>query len=407
MLSNVSVSPSPVKAPSPTRILITSGIGNLFDSMDVALFSYILVSLGRDWHLNSGVLGLLGSLALFGMAIGSAFSGSLADRFGRRTIFMWTLLLYGIASGLSGFAATAGILMLLRFLTGLGLGGELPVSTTYVLESSQDVNRGRRVVFLQMFWAFGSLIAALIAFFVIPSVGWRAAFFIGAIPALYTIYLRIGLPETPRYRNLPKRLTLRQSFAKTWSKGISRRSAVTWTLWFTMNYAYYGLFTWLPTIMANKGYSLVHSIGYVLIMTLAQVPGYLTAAWLVEKWGRKKTLVIAIFLSALASLGFGFAAGTAWLILFGLLISYFMLGAWAGTYLFTVEQYPTDARATGMGWSAGFGRVGGVLAPIFTGWLLGAKVSFPIIFGIFFAVLLVGALIVGVFGLETKGKQLE
>ncbi|MCM2532334.1 MFS transporter [Neobacillus pocheonensis] len=87
--------------------------------MDVALFSYILVSLGRDWHLNSGEMGMLGSLALLGMAIGSAFSGSLADRFGRRTMFIWTLLLYSIASGLSGLAATAGILMLLRFLTGL------------------------------------------------------------------------------------------------------------------------------------------------------------------------------------------------------------------------------------------------------------------------------------------------
>jgi putative MFS transporter len=322
-------------------------------------------------------------------------------------MFIWTLLLYGIASGLSGLAVTTGILMVLRFLTGLGLGGELPVSTTYVLESSNDDNRGRRVVFLQMFWAIGSLVAALIAFFVIPAFGWRVAFFIGAIPALYTIYLRIGLPETPRFRNLPNRLTLRQAFAKIWSKGISRRSAVTWTLWFTMNYAYYGLFTWLPTIMLHKGYSLVHSIGYVLIMTLAQVPGYVTAAWLVEKWGRKKTLVMAIFMSSLASLGFGFANSTGTLILFGLLISYFMLGAWASTYLFTVEQYPTAARGTGMGWAAGFGRIGGVLAPIFTGWLLGGNVGFPIIFGIFFAVLLVGALIVGVYGIETKGKQLD
>jgi putative MFS transporter len=403
----MSVSTPEAKVPSPTRILITSGIGTLFDSMDVLLFSYILVSLSRDWHLSSGTMGVLGSLALLGMAIGSALSGSLADRFGRRNMFMWTLLLYSIASGLSGLVATAGILMLLRFLTGLGLGGELPVSTTYVLESSKDENRGRRVVLLEMFWAFGSLVAAIIAFFVIPSIGWRAAFLIGTIPALYTIYLRISLPETPRYRSLPERPTIRQSFAKTWSKGIGRRTAVTWTLWFTMNYAYYGLFTWLPTIMANKGYSLVHSIGYVLIMTLAQVPGYLTAAWLVEKWGRKKTLVIAIFLSALAALGFGFATSTVMLILFGLLISYFMLGAWAGTYIFTVEQFPTAARATGMGWSAGIGRIGGVLAPMFTGLLLGAKISFPIIFGIFFVVLLVGAIIVGVFGLETKGKQLE
>jgi MFS transporter, putative metabolite:H+ symporter len=173
-----------------------------------------------------------------------------------------------------------------------------------------------------------------------------------------------------------------------------------------MNFAYYGMFLWLPSIMAHKGYSLVHSIGYVLVMTLAQVPGYLAAAWLVETWGRKKVLVTAMIFAALAALGFGFAATTAWLIVFGLLLSFFMLAAFGGTYIFTVEQFPTAARGTGMGWAAGVGRIGGVLAPFVTGAMIAHQIAFPYIFGLFFLVLLVGFLVVLGFGYETKGKSI-
>ncbi|MFD1677691.1 MFS transporter [Alicyclobacillus fodiniaquatilis] len=173
-----------------------------------------------------------------------------------------------------------------------------------------------------------------------------------------------------------------------------------------MNYTYYGMFLWLPSVLSEKGYSLVHSLGYSLIMTLAQVPGYLTAAWLVEKWGRKRTLVTAMILAGLSALGFGFAQNTAWLIIFGLLLSYFMLAAFAGTYIFTVEQFPTHARATGMGWAAGFGRIGSAIAPFVTGWLLGAQLAYGWIFGIFFAFLLIGFFVVLGLGYETKGYNI-
>lgn len=174
-----------------------------------------------------------------------------------------------------------------------------------------------------------------------------------------------------------------------------------------MNYTYYGMFLWLPSVLSLKGYSLVHSLGYSLVMTLAQVPGYLTAAWLVEKWGRKRTLVTAMILAGLSALGFGFANSTTTLVIFGLLLSYFMLAAFAGTYIFTVEQFPTFARATGMGWAAGFGRIGSALAPFITGWLIGAHLGYGWIFGIFFLLLLIGFIIVTSLGFETKGKDIH
>lgn len=394
------------KPVSAARILTASGFGLLFDSFDVGLLSYVLVSLAKEWHLSSTMIGFVASIGMIGMAIGSAFAGSLADKFGRRNIFLWTLLIYSIATGLSAFAGGIGIFIILRLFVGIGLGGELPVATTYVLESSPESVRGRRVVFLEMFWAFGSLIGALVSFFIIPHWGWRIVFLLGALPALYTIVLRLALPETPKYRNLTVRPPMKVALRKIWSGNLARRSLVTWILWFVMNFAYYGMFLWLPSVLYAKGYSLVHSLGYTLIITLAQMPGYLTAAWLVEKWGRKRTLVVAMFFSALSALGFGFASTTLWLIIFGLLLSYFMLAAFSGTYIFTVEQFPTSARATGMGWAAGFGRLGSTIAPFITGWLLAAKAGYPWIFGLFFVVILAGFIVVASLGYETKDKDI-
>ncbi|WP_062306758.1 MFS transporter [Alicyclobacillus sendaiensis] len=397
----------PVKRVSAVRILVSSGLGLLFDAFDVGLLSYVLVVLAKQWHLTHAVTGLVGSVSSLGMAVGSALAGLCADRFGRRSLFMVTILIYSLATGLSAFAAGIGMFFVLRFFVGLGLGGELPVATTYVLESSPDEVRARRVVFLESFWAVGSLAAALVSYFVIPSFGWRVVFLIGAIPALYTLVLRFALPEAERYARLKRRSTFGESVQNIWSRKLGRRSLVASVVWFVMNYSYYGMFLWLPSVLYDKGYSLVHSLGYSLIMTLAQIPGYMTAAWLVERWGRKRTLVAAMILTALSALAFGFAWNTVSLIVFGLLLSFFMLAAFAATYAFTVEQFPTMFRATGMGWAAGFGRFGSAIAPFATGWLLGAHLGYGWVFGVFFAVLFVGFVIVTALGKETKGVALE
>ncbi|MCL6637718.1 MAG: MFS transporter [Alicyclobacillus sp.] len=399
---------SPVVAalPSSKKLITVSGLGLLFDSMDVNLVAFILVAVAKQWNLNPSVVGNLGSMGFIGMAVGAALAGLLADRFGRKAVFMWTLLIYSLATGFTAFAWGVGIFYVLRFLVGFGLGGELPVATTYVLESAPDNQRGRHVVLLEMFYAFGSLAAALISNLVIPSVGWRVAFLIGALPALYVLVLRRQLPESPRFQSLARRHSIGESFATLWQSGIAKSTVVTWVLWFTMNFAFYGMVLWLPSILALKGYSLVHSLSYVLIMNLAQIPGYLTAAWLVEKWGRKWTLVPAMLGSALAALGFGFASNTLWIFVFGILVNYFMLGAWAGTYIFTVEQFPIHARATGIGWASGFGRIGAIIAPALVGALIAAHVSFGVIFTLFFIALALGLLFVFVWGKETKGQAI-
>ena len=387
---------------SSTKLLTASGLGMLFDALDVGLLSFVAAALLLAWHISPTSAGLLGSATLIGMAIGSAIAGLMADRLGRKRTFILTLVIYSLASGVSAFATGIGFLILMRLITGLGLGGELPVATTYVLESSPQELRGKRTVILESFWALGSICAALIGFLLIPAFTWRAAFAITVLPALYALYLRRTLPETASFSSLRAKRRMGENVKRLWSGAFRRRTTVLWILWFTSNFAYYGMFFWLPSVMVLKGYSLIHSFAYVLVMAIAQYPGYLAAAWLVEKIGRKRTLIGFALVSAVFSLLFGLAGTLTELIVCGLILNFSNLGAWGATYIYSVEQYPVSSRASGLGWAMGIGKLGGVVAPYLVGALVAAKASFPLIFGIFFAITLISALVIATLGHDER-----
>jgi len=172
------------------KILFLTGIGWMFDAMDQGMVAGVMAAIGKDWALSTGQLALLGSAGMLGMALGAALSGMAADKWGRRNVIMITLIIYGVASGLSGFAINYPMLLTLRFITGFGLGGELPAASTLVSEYSPTKIRGRNVILLESFWAWGWIAAALVAYLLIPTYGWRVAFWVGALPALFTAYLR-------------------------------------------------------------------------------------------------------------------------------------------------------------------------------------------------------------------------
>lgn len=389
-------------APSARRLLFASGIGMLFDSMDVGLLGFIIAALFVAWHIQPIEAGWLSSITLIGMAIGSATVGFLSDRIGRKRAFLITILLYSIASGLSALAGGIGVLLILRFFTGLGLGGELPVATAYVLESSSPEVRGKRTVYLESFWAVGAVVAALIGFLIIPTFGFRAAFAITVLPALYTLYLRRALPETPHFLSRKPSVTLATNLGRLYSRPLRARTIVLWVIWFTANFAYYGMFIWLPSVLTLKGFSLIHSFGYVLIMALAQLPGYLSAAWLVERIGRKWTLILFSLVSAVSALLFGLATGISQLLIFGLLLNFSNLGAWGATYIFSAEQYDIEVRGTGLGFAMGVGKIGGFLAPFLVGTLIASHTSFSVIFSIFFVITFIGLLIVLTLGRDVR-----
>jgi putative MFS transporter len=416
------------------RLLVASGLGWMFDAMDVLLIGFVLAVLGEEWKLSPADRGNVLSLGFAGMFVGAAAAGYLADRFGRKLVFQSTLVVYSIATGLCALAWSFGSLLVLRFLVGLGLGGELPVASTLVSEFSPARHRGRLIVLLESFWAYGSVLAALIALVVLPTLGWRVAFLVGAVPALYVFVLRRSIPESPRYLAAKGRLEEAESIvreaeggkalpphdvagdapaspsrrvASLWSGRYLRRTTMLWVLWFGIVFAYYGVFTWLPSLLRSR-YPLIATLDYALIISIAQIPGYFSAAYFVERWGRKGTLVTYLLLSAVGAYFFRQAGSTTDVLIWGSVISFFNLGAWGVVYTYTPELYPTSIRGTGAGFAAAFGRIGGIVGPFIVGQLLVSLQSgVQGVFLMFAVVFLVIAVAVLVLGEETKGGSLE
>lgn len=393
---------------SKNKLLWIAGLGWLFDAMDVGMLSFIIAALQKEWNLTAEQMGWIGSMNSIGMAVGAFVFGLLADRIGRKQVFIITLLLFSIGSGLSAFATTLTVFLILRFFIGMGLGGELPVASTLVSESVPAHERGKVVVLLESFWAGGWLLAALISFFIIPVYGWQMALILGAIPALYAIYLRINLPDSQKFIAVKtaERRSVWRNIADVWAKPYAKQTTMLWILWFAVVFSYYGMFLWLPSVMVMKGFSLIKSFEYVLIMTLAQLPGYFSVAWLIERIGRKAVLIIYLVGTALSAYFFGNAESATALMAFGALLSFFNLGAWGALYAYTPEQYPTVIRATGAGMAASFGRIGGILGPLLVGYFVAQKVSITMIFAMFCIAIFIGALAVLFLGKETKQQEL-
>lgn len=396
--------------PKTRKLLFSAGFSWMFDAMDVGIISFIAAALAADWGLTPQQTGLFTSINSIGMVFGAALAGLMADKFGRKAVLLWTLVIFAAASGLSAAATGFAILCVLRFIAGFGLGGELPVASTLVSESVPAKDRGRAVVLLESFWALGWILSALIAYFVIPDYGWRMAFVISGVPVLYALYLRRSIEDPPRFieqsNAMKQRFSVREKLQSVWSAPHRRSTIMLWILWFTVVFSYYGMFLWLPSVMVLKGFSLVKSFEYVLIMTLAQLPGYFTAAYFIEKFGRKFVLVLYLMLTAASAAWFGSATTEGMLIASGICLSFFNLGAWGGMYAYTPELYPTKVRSTGVGFAASFGRIGGVIAPFLVGWLVAREVAISSIFWLFFVTVLIGAIAVLWLGTETKGKEL-
>lgn len=417
-------------------LLWVIGLGWMFDAMDTGLISFILTKMATEWSMSPAEKGWVVSIGFVGMAIGAVCSGALADRWGRRNVFAVTLVTFSIATALCAFAPNLTWLLVFRFIVGLGLGGQLPVAVTLVSEYIPAQVRGRFIVLLESFWGLGWLVAALVSYFVIPSYGWHVAFLIGGLPALYVFMILKKVPESVPYlinrgrieeaHALVQKLerecgveVIQQievkpvaakqsvSFSQLWSNPFAKRTLMLWLIWFGIVYSYYGIFTWLPSLLVKQGYSIVQSFEYVLVMILAQLPGYIAAAWLVEKLGRKWTLAGFIGLCAVSAYFFG-QANTVTLIMFwGCLMSFFNLGAWGVLYTYTPEQYPTNIRAFGSGWASAIGRMGGIVAPLVVTQMMVQSNGFHHVFMMFTAVLFAVALVILVLGEETKGKTLE
>lgn len=424
------------------RLLTINGFAWAFDAFDVGLVTFVVAALNRAWGLSAAQTGIVLSSGMFGMLIGAFLSGPLADRFGRKAIFQWTMLTFSISSLLCAGAWSFTSLIVFRFLTGLGLGGETPVVTSLLGEFVPSSGRGKVQGLLNSFWAIGWLGAAAISYYVIPWLGWRWAFVAGAIPAFYIWIVRRSMPESPRWLALNGRVKeaegivdyIEQQVSKTrpvqklknevisgyeekkvstaalFSRQYLSRTIMLWMLWFLAMFGYYGLFAWLPSLLVKSGHTMVQSFLYVLIMQLAYVPNQVLCAFLMDRYGRKKLLVFNLFIAVLATLAFGYALGhtltIGYVIVLGVIVSFFVSGVWGITYMYTPELYPTGIRVTGTSWAATLSRVGSMLAPLIVGFSLsslGVGGVFTVVAGAF----AVAGVVVAFLGIETKGLALE
>lgn len=384
------------------KLLWGSGVGWALDAMDVGLVSFIIAALAVQWQLEPTQASWIASAGFVGMAIGASLGGLLADRIGRRQVFALTLLVYGLATGAAALSTGLAMLIALRLVIGLGLGAELPVASTFISEFAPRKIRGRMVVQLEAFWAVGWVLAAVIGTFVVAGSdnGWRWGLALGAVPALYALVIRWKMPESVRFLESRNRTDEAEAVVRSFeeaadpgelaridaerhasasvattttadeeahsifSRPFIGRTAALWIVWFGVSLSYYGVFTWIPSLLVADGFTLVRSFSFTLIITLAQLPGYAAAAWLIEAWGRRATLVSFLAGSAGAAMLYGFANAPWQIIAAGCLLSFFNLGAWGALYAIGPELYPTSIRATGTGAAASFGRLASIIAPL-------------------------------------------
>ncbi|WP_297070798.1 MFS transporter [Thermococcus sp.] len=373
-------------------------------------------------------LGSLGSAALFGMLFGAWLFGILADHVGRKKALTLAVITFSLGSIVSSFAGSLNQLIILRFIVGLGLGGSLPVASSYFAEFMPKSVRGAMISILESFWAIGTIIIGVVALLV--RADWRSILLFGGAIILI-LPLLMALPESPRFLLVKGRISeaertvgrifgvdvklqkpgeeqKRASIGDLWRK-YSRRTLMLTIAWFSIAFAYYGFFIWLPRFLSTTlGITVFRSFQYFLITAIAQLPGYWSAAYLIERIGRKRTLSSYLFLSGIGGIVFYLVASSAneaTILASAITFSFFNLGAWGAIYAYTPELYPTSMRGTGTGWAGAMARIGGGIAPILAGGIMTVSGAAPAVL-VIAGISILGALDVLVLGEETMGREL-
>lgn len=420
-------------------LLLLGSLIYAFTAMDVLLIAAVLTPIINEFGLRQQPLvsGLLLSVGYMGMFVGALSCGVLADRIGRKRTLLLTISTMTVFTALNSVAPDPATMAVLRFLAGIGLGGALPQPGIYVSEYVPAKYRGRFLGLVETSWVYGALLSLVFPLFLFPRVGWRATFLVALVP-LFLIPIILALaPESPRYLELngrapeainllkkhhliptdvePKlgeavqqRFDVGVALKELWSTTFRKRTAMLWASWAVLVYTYYGIFTWLPTFYAGPPLNLtvVRSIEWVVIVTLAQVPGYYSAALLLDRVGRKGIAITYLALAGVGSLFLSLAGAPTIILLWSVVISFFNLGAWSALYAYTPELYPTRVRGTGAGAAASIGRAAGAVAPLATP-LLYVYGGLPLAFAVFAVAHFVGAIAIAFLGTETKGKILE
>jgi putative MFS transporter len=416
------------------RLFVIFGLVWAADAMQVLAIGFSAPSIAASFGITVPQALQTGTMFFFGMLIGAFVFGRLADRIGRRPVLFIAIILDAICGVASAFAPDLQWLLVARFLTGLGVGGTLPVDYAMMAEFLPSDRRGRWLVLLEGFWAVGTVALALLALVAGTHGGeaWRTIFFVTGLPALIGVLLRFYVPESPLYLNqqgrseearqvlqrvanangtnadippLVPQKAQRKSIGALFSSELRRRSIFLMLAWMLISVSYYGVFVYLPVKLAADGFGFVRGQVFLVILAIAQLPGYALAAYGVEKWGRKPTLIGFLLLSAVGTLAYGLGQTVEVIVPATLLLSFALLGTWGAIYAFTPEIYPTTLRASGMGMAGSVARFGGLLAPSIVAPLMTS--NFGLALGVISGLLVVAAVSVWLINAESKGQALE
>jgi putative MFS transporter len=428
-------------------LILVIFLGTAFDNMDQVTCSFILPMMRMEWHLNYIQGSYMPAAALLGTCVGAIFWGMVGDRIGRRKALMFTILLFSITNLIQTHAWSYVQFCLTCFFMGVGVGGEIPLAFTMLSEFLPASVRTRTTLVVGILAiVLGYAFSAVSAHFLLPVVGWKALFYVQALPALLVLIVRFQLPESPRYLRstgqemaaqrvaaevkrrtgnynpledseegllvMDNRQPLLEGLRMLWRSIYLHRTVANWLFGFCIGFFEFGFIIWLPTTLKNLGYSDAQSVSYPLLINFFAIPSVFAALYLLHKGGSKLILTIYPLMAGILMLVLGFflpqvASHPVALVLIGGGIFFFgttLLGIFPP---YSSEVYPTEVRGTGSGWSAGMTRIGSFIGPLTGGVLLelGVVAQYQIV--LFGAALLIGALIMLAYGVQTHKQTLE
>ncbi|MET8469097.1 MFS transporter [Streptomyces sp. NPDC006422] len=428
-------------------VRLAIGVVTFFEAFDQLLIAYTLPVITKEWDISAAGTTLTLTIGSIGMLLGAFVSGWAADRVGRVKVISICVALTALCSLLMAGCTSLAPFLVLRFVQGFAIGGEVPTAAAYISEISRAHRRGRFVLFYEIVFPAGLAAGALLAAWVIPHWGWRALSLFAAAPGLASVLLQRRIPESPRWlasrgryekaratmdliedrvrrasgaelpepttpavRETPAPAPARGSLRDLFTGRYRRRTLVVWTIWFVGYLANYGITSWLPTLYKGVyAMSLSSALWYSTMASVAGLVGCVLAALLVDRVGRRGIVVGGLggttaMLVVLAVLG----AGAPWqLAVWSSLAAMFNFAVNISLYLYTPELYPTRARALGCSMGGVMNRLGLIVGPLLVGLVYGGGTQLSAVFLLLAVFTLAGAVVAGLFAEETAGRTLE
>jgi MFS transporter, putative metabolite:H+ symporter len=421
-------------------LYVVSALGHFFDGYDVQVIGVILPAIVAAYHLTPGQAGALGSSAAFGMLFGAICVGFVSDRIGRKSALMLALGVFAVFSFLCAIAPNFGLLITFRVLTGVGLGAEVVTMYAYISEFLPARSRGTLLTTSSLFWQLASVVAALLALAVVPTLGFKGMFLIGALPALVVLVVWRMLPESVRFlvnRNrmaeavdvvrglsdvdpasVPKdsetvnaartiEATEKLTVGSLFRGKFARITPGVLLIQFFNGFVLFAIVTWLPSILVAKGFTFVHSLVYVIVIVGVGAFGNVGAGLLLNRIGRRNAMLVFFVLGGVSLMIWGVQSTPAGILILGSIASFFIYGVSGAVYTYSSEVFPTKLRATGTGWSGGAQRVGAIVAPSVIGAMIGSHLPIISVFILLAVGFIVAAVAVLFLTHETGSRSLE